>query len=355
MRRVRVGYIPLSDAAVLIAAAERGFAQAQGLELVLEKEASWANIRDKLVFGHFEAAHMLAPLAIATSLGLAHVALPLVAPFALNLNGNAVTVSAALAAQIDAVREADDARSAANALARVIAAREASGAPPLTFGTTFPFSTHTYQLRLLLEAGGIDPDTQVRLVVVPPPFMVDALRRGLLDGFCVGSPWNSLAVEEGSGRILVLGCEIAERCPEKVIALPADADADLVLPLLRALDAAARWCAELQNGKEVARLLAAPRHLGLDPELILRTIQGRLVTAPGGLVRSNAAFLRLGGEGVNRPETGHARWLHGRMVEAGHAPAASLDAALKVYRPDLYDRALGTAGADEDGDVGVML
>jgi two-component system, oxyanion-binding sensor len=356
MRRVRIGYIPLTDAAVVIAAAERGFAAAEGLEFVLEKETSWANIRDKLVFGHFDGAHMLAPLAIATSLGLAHVASPLIAPFALNLNGNAVTVSAALASAIAELREGEDALGAATALGRVIAKREKAGAPPLTFGTTFPFSTHTYHLRLFLRAGGVDPDAQVRLVVVPPPFMVDGLKRGLIDGFCVGSPWNSLAVEDGSGRILVLGAEIATRGPEKVMALPADADGELVGPLVRALDAAARWCADPGNAGELARLLGAPRHLGLDPALILRTIEGRLVTAPGGAIRGNSGFLRLGGDGVNRPEPGHARWLHGLMVEAGHAPRETLEAALAVYRADLYDAALGPRERRaDDGDVGVLL
>ena len=131
MTRLTIGYVPLSDASVLIAAVERGFAAAAGLDIVLVREASWANIRDKLVFGRFDAAHMLAPLAVATTLGLGHVAMPLAAPFVLNLGGNAVTVSFALAEALRAHDGFDGTlATAAAALREVARARGSAGRLP---------------------------------------------------------------------------------------------------------------------------------------------------------------------------------------------------------------------------------
>ncbi len=160
-----------------------GFAAAEGLDVTLGREVSWSNGRDKLNIGLFDAAHLLAPVAIASSLGLGHVKVPIAAPFNLGLNGNAITVSPALHAAIMSEIEGDpfDPMATALALSRVVAKLRKSGAEPLTFGMTFPFSTHNYQLRFWMAAGGVDPDEDVRLVVLPPPYMVGVLRRRALE------------------------------------------------------------------------------------------------------------------------------------------------------------------------------
>ena len=135
--------------------------------VTLVREVSWSNVRDKLNIGLFDAAHLLAPVAIASSLGLGHVKVPIVAPFNLGLNGNAITVSPALHAAIMGEIEGDatDPMATALALARVVANRRKSGAEPLTFGMTFPFSTHNYQLRFWMAVGGVDPDSGDCLVL----------------------------------------------------------------------------------------------------------------------------------------------------------------------------------------------
>jgi two-component system, oxyanion-binding sensor len=147
---LHIGFIPLIDAAALIVAVDKGFAKAEGLDVTLAREVSWSNVRDKLNIGLFDAAHLLAPVAIASSLGVGHVKVPIVAPFNLGLNGNAITASPELHAAILREVEGDpfDPMATARALARVVAARPRSGAEPRTFGMTFPFSTHNYQLRL---------------------------------------------------------------------------------------------------------------------------------------------------------------------------------------------------------------
>src|SRR6185503_19758912 len=115
--------------------------------------------------------------------------------------------------------DATDPMATALALARVVANRRKSGAEPLTFGMTFPFSTHNYQLRFWMAAGGVDPDEDVRLVVLPPPYMVDSLANGHVDAFCVGAPWNSVAVDLGVGHILHFVSDILVRAAEKVLAV----------------------------------------------------------------------------------------------------------------------------------------
>jgi NitT/TauT family transport system ATP-binding protein len=170
--------------------------------------------------GLFDAAHLLAPVAIASSLGLQASGVPIVAPN-LGISSSAITVSPALHAAIMKELSGDpfDPMATALALSRVVAARRKSGAEPLTFGMTFPFSTHNYQLRFWMAAGGVDPDEDVRLVVLPPPYMVDSLANGQVDAFCVGAPWNSVAVDLGVGHILHFVADILVRAAEKVLAV----------------------------------------------------------------------------------------------------------------------------------------
>src|ERR1700755_2057291 len=219
--RLRIGFIPLCDATALIVAVDKGFTAAEGLDVDLIREVSWSNMRDKLNVGVFDAAHLIAPVAIASSLGLGHVKVPIVAPFALGVNGNAITVSPALYASIAAAADGSvtDPLATAKALAKVVAQRKAKGQDPLTFGMTFPFSTHNYHLRFWMAAGGVDPDEDVRLVVLPPPYMVDSLANGHVDAFCVGAPWNSVAVDSGVGHILHFVSDILVRAAEKVLAV----------------------------------------------------------------------------------------------------------------------------------------
>lgn len=208
---VKIGFIPLVDAAALLIAAHKGFAKAEGLDVELIREVSWANVRDKLAIGRFDAAHLLAPMAVASTLGLGHVRVPLIAPINLAMNGNAIAVSSSLHAELAAAGEIAHPAQTARALAKLVAQRKAQGREPLTFGMTFPFSTHNYQLRYWMAEGGIDPDEDLRLIVLPPPYMVENLARGQLDGFCVGAPWSSVAVDAGIGVILHFGCEIFAR------------------------------------------------------------------------------------------------------------------------------------------------
>jgi two-component system, oxyanion-binding sensor len=279
---------------------------------------------------------------------LAQVKVPIVAPFNLGLNGNAITVSPALHAAIMGEADGDPANPlvTANALARVVAARRKAGAETLTFGMTFPFSTHNYQLRFWLAAGGIDPDEDVRLVVLPPPYMVDSLANGHVDAFCVGAPWNSIAVDFGVGHILHFVSDILARAAEKLLAVRerwAQENPLILAKLTRANGRAADFIEQPENRTEVAHILAKPERIGVDAEVVQRTLDGRLKVSPDGTFRESDRYLLVGREGAGRPDPVQAAWLYAQMVRWGQASysADALAAAKRVFRPDLYDAALG--------------
>ncbi|WFU37512.1 CmpA/NrtA family ABC transporter substrate-binding protein [Bradyrhizobium sp. CB82] len=359
---LRIGFIPLVDAAALIVAVDKGFTAAEGLEVELVREVSWSNVRDKLNIGLFDAAHLLAPVAIASSLGLGHVKVPIAAPFNLGINGNAITVSpllhAALMEEIDGNRF--DPMATAKALSRVVAKRRNAGAEPLTFGMTFPFSTHNYQLRFWMAAAGVDPDEDVRLVVLPPPYMVDSLANGHVDAFCVGAPWNSVAVDLGIGHILHFVSDILVRAAEKVLAVRqtwADKNPELVAALVRAAVKAAEFIEYPDNRDETARILAQPERIGVDAEVIRRTLGGRLKISPDGTLRESDRYLLVGREGAGRPEPVQAAWLYAQMVRWGQTALSetALRTAMGVFRPDLYDAAVGQSGGGADAAGGPFV
>lgn len=343
---VRVGFIPLVDAALLVAARDEGFAENEGLALELVREVSWANIRDKLNVGLFDATHMLAPAAIASSLGLGHVRVPLAIPAALNLNGNAITVSRTLYDDLAAAAEGDLSHPvvSARALAKVMAGRKARAEPPPTFAQTFPFSTHHYQLRLWMRWGGIDPDEDhIRLVVIPPPLMAKSLESGHIDGFCVGAPWNAMTVAHGGATILHRCTQIIANAPEKVLAVRAEAaDAPFVAPLVRALVRAAHWSSQPENHRLLARHLARPDILDVPAATIESILDGRLPIGADGQASSEADYMRLD-PSATRPLALHGDFLLDQMEEARQvAPTPDQRAlARSIFRADLFDGAMG--------------
>jgi NitT/TauT family transport system ATP-binding protein len=355
--RLRIGFIPLCDAAALIVAVDRGFTAAEGLDVELVREISWSNVRDKLNIGVFDAAHLLAPVAIASSLGLGHVKVPIIAPFALGVNGNAITVSPALHAALAAAADASllDPLVSARALGEVVARRRRQGEEPLTFGMTFPFSSHNYALRFWMAAGGVDPDEDVRMVVLPPPYMVESLANRLVDGFCVGAPWSSVAVDLRIGFILHFASEIFRRATEKVLAVRthwAQEHAPTLTRLVRAHRRAAAFIEDIANRDEVAAILATPNRLGVESEVVRRTLDGRLKIAPDGTVRASDRYLLVGRKAAARPDTVQAAWLYAQMVRWRQAPLTveMLAGAKAVFRPDLFDAALDGGKPDLAGE-----
>jgi ABC-type nitrate/sulfonate/bicarbonate transport system substrate-binding protein len=346
LESLRAGFVPLVDAAPLIAAVEQGFAAERGVKLKVLKQASWASLRDHLNLGHVDCAQALAPLPIAAALGLGQVRASTVVPFVLSRGGNAITLSKALA---------DEARSASgtpelagpkawgDALAAAIRRRP----EPITLAMVYPFSGHNFEIRYWLAAAGIHPDRDLRLVAIPPPLMVESLRAGQVDGFCVGEPWNSLAAAQDFGEIVVLKSEIFPRGIEKVLAVRPSLMAErpaIAAALLRALAEAARWCDRVENHEKLAETLAQPEYLGVAPEICLRALRGRLPTAAP---HDDPEFLYFSRADANRPRREEALWLYAQMRRWGQVPANEVAeaAAMQVYRPDVYAEILGPPAA----------
>ncbi len=358
---IKVGFMPLLDGASLVAAAERGFAAEEGVELTLVRETSWANIRDRTIIGHFDAAHMLGPMAVASTLGIGHVRVPLVAPCALGLGGNAITVSVALWEQMAAAGAAVGGTAAAQgaAMRAVVMGRERAGREPLTFGTVYPFSSHNYVLRYWLAGSRIDPDRDVRLVVIPPPFLVDALRAGQIDGFCVGEPWSSVAVQAGAGVMLMATTAIWPQSGEKVLGCRrewAESHPQELAALVRAIHRASSWCEQPENHAELARILAEPRYVGTAAELLRSALASRFVLLPGCAARHVEGFFSAASHDATFPWTSHALWLYTQMVRWGQVMHSGENAAAarRTYRPDLYRHAVDPLGVrlpDEDSKI----
>jgi ABC-type nitrate/sulfonate/bicarbonate transport system substrate-binding protein len=340
---LRLGFIPLVDCAPLVVAVEMGFFADEGLSVTLSREASWANIRDKIAVGALDGAHMLGPMALATSLGVAGAVTPTLAPLALNTGGSAITVSKTLSAALAAL--ADDAPLTARPLARLIAARASAGDPPLTFAVVFPHSIHNYQLRYWLAEAGIDPDKDVRIVVAPPPSMAERLRSGQIDGFCVGAPWNAVSVLEGAGEVLIRASDFWRGAPDKVFGVTrawAQSRPDQLQAILRALLRAGVWADQPDNRAPLAAILAAPNYVG-SPEAALAASLSAPASRAAAPVADRIVFHD---HAAAFPWRSHAVWFLTQMLRWGQI-SESVDIpalAEAVYRPDLFRTAAASLG-----------
>ncbi len=346
MIRITAGFLPLLDASILIAAHEKGFAEEQGIDLKLVREMSWANIRDRVSVGQFDVAHMLAPLPIAQNLGLSPLAVEMIAPFALGLGGNAITVSNAVYTALQSGNAAinGDAKLAGLCFRQLVEQRKVSGLPLLTLAVVHSFSAHAYELRYWLAASGVNPQSDVSITIVPPGLMADALALGAIDGFCVGEPWNSVAVAMGAGHVLTTKSSIWRSSPEKVLGLTrqwAEHNPELLDQLLLALHRSAVWCANAENVDELAGILTRSLYLDVPLEHLYHGLHGEV----GHRAEGNA-FLQFYHNAANFPWQSHALWFYTQMVRWHHLDL-SLEGASRAkatYRPDIYRRALQSAG-----------
>lgn len=345
MTPLRIGFLPLVDAVLPIVAHEYGFAGKEGLRLELHRDTSWATVRDRLIYGQTDAAHLLAPLALATSLGLDRPAVPLAAPFMLGLNGNTVNVSARVAALMGDL--CNDIAETGRRLAS-LAKAETDAGRPLRIAVVHRYSSHNYMLRYWLAASGCDPDRDVVIVTVPPPFIAEAFALGEIDGSCVGEPWNSVASERGDAVTIAATSQIWNRGVEKLLACrlaTLDERRDEILALVRALHAAGSIAENPAHREDIANLLARPEYVGQSPALIARALSSRIATRAD--MPPVPDFLVLHREAANFPWRSQAKWLYSQMARWRHAPldVEGFEKAAAVFRPDIYRAALSGTGA----------
>lgn len=348
--QITAGFMPLLDSALLVAAKEQGFAEAEGIDLTLARETSWANIRDRLAVGHFHVAHMLAPMPIACNLGLTPLASKTIVPMALGLGGNAVTVSRAIWADMEAHGARNDVDAAANgrALKAVIEDHGRRTGRRVRFAVVHPHSGHNYELRYWLAACGVVVERAVEIVILPPPLMADALEAGNVDGYCVGEPWNTASVMRGFGHIATVKAAIWRSSPEKVLGAQArwaEGNPDALAALLRAIYRAARWCAEPTNCEALARLLSLPAYVGKPMEWMMPALSGAVRVSREIAVPVEDFFVPHA-KAATFPWKSHALWFYTQMVRWGQIPHDKANEAIarESYRPDLYRAALKPLG-----------
>ena len=342
---LRIGFVPLVDAAPLVVAAEMGFAEEEGLKITLDASSSWAALRDKLCFGQLDAAHMLSPVPVAGALGLGGGGAELHALSVLSVNGNVIGVSPEVAATMRAAGHDfgfSDARAAGEAL---IAARE-----NLRVGVPFPFSMHAELVYYWLSALGLPAPQGIDVRTVPPPQMAEAIGAGEIDAFCVGEPWGSRSVENGVAELLLPGVAIWSLAPEKVLAVRsdwADDNRDLSMRLIRAVWRAARWLSAPESVGLATEILSKPRYLGLAPELLERALSGQFVINARGERRVVDQFVEFHAGAVGFPWRSQAEWIGRQLaLRTGLDRDASGEAAKATYRSDLYRTALAGVAHD---------
>ncbi|MCV2866599.1 CmpA/NrtA family ABC transporter substrate-binding protein [Albidovulum sediminicola] len=342
---LRAVFLPLVDAAPLIIAAELGFAAEEGIELELQKAPSWSVARDLIALRQVELAHLLAPIPVASQLRLGGNAVPLCAVMVMSVNGTVIGLSNALAGRLRAVGhpfDFADARAAGQALLAV-------AERPLRIGVPFPFSMHAELVRFWLEA--IAPGASGRHLVktVPPPRMSEAISAGEIDMFCVGEPWGSITVENGTGELLLPGCAIWSFAPEKVLSVREDwatDHPDRVGRAVRALWRAGRWLANPSNHTAASEILARARYLDLPADVVDRALSGRLTISNRGEVRSVPGFVEFHEGAATFPWRSQAAWIGQGLARRTSLPVGpATEAAKAAFRSDIYRRAMAGTGA----------
>ena len=333
-----LGYMPLTDSLPLLAAAQLGFFRDQGLDVTLQEEVSWANIRDKVIVGQFDGAHMLAPMVMASTLGLGGLNKPLIAPYSLNLGGNGMTLSASLYRDLESTTRG---RPGPASLKQLIEQRKLEKQSPLVVAVVFPYSSHNLLLRYWLASAGIDPDRDVTTVVLPPSQMVDHLRLGHIHGFFAGEPWNAVATADGIGCCVATGRDIWQNAPNKVLGVTEDwarTNPDTLDALLRALHQAGVWL----DGNRAQAVSLLAEYLPVDRRALAPALLGHTGYRPDSGDAPEPDLLVFHRYLANFPWVSHGYWFLNQMARWGWLPGdQDLSAvAAACYRPDLYRRAL---------------
>lgn len=348
-RGVKAGFSPTIDCAVLVVAAEKGFAADEGLTLELVKQSSPQVVLASLSSQEVDVAHLPAPIAVASALGLPDIPPNLIAPFVLAVGGATLVVSQLLHDDLqEQGMKVPDPATVARALARVTSSRRNADLPPLTFAVEHALSTSSYELRYLLASGRLLVQRDVQMVDASPQDMPKLLETGAIDGFYVAEPYGSLAVHNGVGKIVTAKPFIWQNAPEKVLALSsiwAGENVATLEGLLRALYRAGEWCASHDNIEELAGILAAPHYLGVEGECVLPSLTGFVSHSPTRLLDC-PGFFSTSGKAANFPWQSQSLWFFNQMLRWGDCPPEFAEdthayaAATQAFRPDIFRKAM---------------
>ncbi len=341
---IRFGIIALTDNSPIVIAHEKGLFRKYGINSTVVKGASWAAIRDSLTNGDIQATHMLLGMPIASTMGLlGSPKVPMVIPWLLNRNGQAITMKAEFKGVV-----ADKPA----ALKPLVDSARAAG-QAMTFAMTFPPGTHAMWMRYYLGAGGIHPDRDVALVTIPPSQMIANMKVGKMDGFCVGEPWNARAIADGIGFTAITTQELWKDHPEKVCAFRedfAEKNPKTVKAILKALYEASVWLDDMKNRPEQAAIVSRATYINCPPEIILGRMQGHYDYGDG-RKKEDPNYMIFHDRNCNYPQPKYAMWWLSQFRRWGMVPARPdyERIAAKVMRTDLYEEAMAELGAQHGG------
>ncbi len=347
---LKLGIIALTDCSSIVVAHEKGLFKKYGVNSTVVKGASWAAIRDSLGNGDIQATHMLLGMPIASTMGLGGAPKkPMIAPWIINRNGQAITLKKELAGKV-----AGDPK----ALKPLADAAKAAGSP-MTFAMTFPPGTHAMWLRYWLAAGGIHPGdasgggSDISLITIPPPQMVANMKVGKMDGFCVGEPWNARSVAEEIGFTAITTQDIWKDHPEKVCAFTeefASKNPKTVKAVLKALHEASVWLDKLENREEQAKIVSAATYINCPPETILGRLQGKYIMGDGRKFK-DPNYMIFSDRNCNYPQAKYAKWWLTQLRRWGFTEGAPdyAGVAKQVMRSDIYEEAMKEIGYSHGG------
>ena len=359
---LKLGFIKLTDMAPLAVAYEKGFFEEEGLYVTLEAQANWKVLLDRVIDGQLDGAQMLAGQPVGATLGVGTKA-EVVTAFSMDLNGNAITVSNDVwQKMLPQLAKGSDGKPkhpiSATALKPVIASYKEQG-KSFNFGMVFPVSTHNYELRYWLAAGGIHPgfyapakgdnsgqlQGDVLLSVTPPPQMPATLEAGTINGYCVGEPWNQAAVAKGIGVPVITDEQVWRNNPEKVFGVTkafADQYPNTHIHLIKALIRAAYWLDANNNANrlDAVNIISRPNYVGADAKVIANSMTGTFEYEKGDK-RPASDFNVFFRHHATYPYYSDAIWYMTQMRRWGQIAEAKPDSwyaemAKKVYRPDVY-------------------
>ena len=344
MPNVKIGIIALTDCSPFVIAQEKGFFKKYGINATITKGANWAAIRDALSNGDNQATHMLTGMPLASSMGLlGSPKKPMIIPWMVNRNGQAITLKSAWKGKVGADPKA---------LKPFVDAAKKLG-EPLTFAMTFPPGTHALWMRYYLAAGGINADKDVSLITIPPPQMVANMKVGKMDGFCVGEPWNARAIADNIGFTSVTTQDIWKDHPEKVCAFTAEFAAKnpkTVKAILKGLHDASVWLDDPANRPEQCDIVSKPNYINCQKDIILGRLLGKLDYGDGRVV-TDPNPMHFSKRNCNFPQAKFATWWLTQFRRWGMVTGAPdyAGVAKQVMRGDIYEEAMKEIGYAHGG------
>ena len=333
---LRLGFVPLCDAAPFLLAQEMDLFSKHGVDVCLSRELGWASIRDKMATGELLAAQAIA--------GLPFAAKPqhkrFIAPLVTSLQGNAITISKEYRHEID---------QAPRAILKNHKSRKLSRLP--TFAIVSRYSSHHMLMRSWLRSGGINPDTETNLVVLPPTQMVYHLKAGHIDGYCAGEPWNSVGIMSGCGFCVATSAELSPYHPEKVLMMSESfwkEDQERSERLMTAIIEACQMCGDDTHLEYISSVLSRHDYLNLSPEILFNALKGHILRKNNPSLDASREFIFFSGDEVNSPSQRKRSWIQQGLVESG-VLQQKISTEKNIFREDIYQQVTcskETASAD---------